>query len=101
MIVDKQTVHPGAMLRPVNLTIDAMLDHAARVAPRAVAATLEREVLTFGDLDRQANRIANALLGRGIGAGDRVLWWSDTSLAAVPVFAALAKIGAVFAPLNA
>ena len=89
------------MLRPVSLTIDAMLEHAARVAPGAVAATLDGGSLTFGELDREANRIANALLGRGIGAGDRVLWWSETSLAAVPVFAALAKIGAVFAPLNA
>ena len=30
-----------------------------------------------------------------------MLWWSDTALEAVPVFAALAKLGAVFAPLNA
>jgi acyl-CoA synthetase (AMP-forming)/AMP-acid ligase II len=89
------------MLRPVSLTIDAMLEHAARVAPGVTAATLEGQALTFGELDREANRIANALLGRGVGAGDRVLWWSDTSLTAVPVFAALAKIGAVFAPLNA
>ena len=37
----------------------------------------------------------------GIGRGDRVLWWGDTSLEAVPVFGALAKLGAVFAPLNA
>ena len=37
----------------------------------------------------------------GSGGGDRVLWWGDTSLEAVPVFGALAKLGAVFAPLNA
>jgi acyl-CoA synthetase (AMP-forming)/AMP-acid ligase II len=89
------------MLRRVALTIDAMLEHAARVAPNATAATLSDGALTFGDLDRAANRVANALIGRGIGAGDRVLWWSDTSLEAVVVFAALAKLGAVLAPLNA
>ena len=54
-----------------------------------------------GELDRRANRIANGLRDLWIGRGDRVLWWSDTSLEAIPVFAALAKIGAVFAPLNA
>jgi len=78
-----------------------MLANAARVAPDSVAATLDNDALTFGEIDRQSNRIANGLLGMGVGRGARVLWWGDTSLEAVPVFAALAKIGAVFAPLNA
>jgi acyl-CoA synthetase (AMP-forming)/AMP-acid ligase II len=58
-------------------------------------------MLTFGQIDSEANRIANGLRELWVGRGDRVLWWSDTALEAVPVFAALAKIGAVFAPLNA
>ena len=37
----------------------------------------------------------------GVGHGDRVAWWGDTSLEAVPIFFALAKLGAVFAPVNA
>src|SRR5262245_15822027 len=78
-----------------------MLGNAARVSPDAVAATLDDDALTFGEVDEQANRIANGLRGSGVGRGDRVLWWGDTSLEAVSVFAALAKIGAVFAPLNA
>ena len=78
-----------------------MLANAARVAPRAVAATLDDEAITFGELDARAIRIANGLRAAGVARGDRVLWWSDTTLAAVPVFAALAKVGAVFAPLNA
>jgi acyl-CoA synthetase (AMP-forming)/AMP-acid ligase II len=88
------------MLRRV-LLIGEMLEHAARVIPDAVAATLDDDAITFGALDEQANRIANGLRGLWIGRGDRILWWSDTSLEAVPVFAALAKLGAVFAPLNA
>src|SRR3954471_23616375 len=83
------------------LHIAEMLAHAARVAPNSVAVTLDDGALTFGALDEQANRIANGLRGLWVGRGDRVLWWGDTSLEAVPVFAALAKIGAVFAPLNA
>jgi acyl-CoA synthetase (AMP-forming)/AMP-acid ligase II len=85
----------------VVLLIGEMLENAARVAPHAVAATLDDDAITFGDLDERANRIANGLAGAGIGRGDRICWWSDTSLEAVPVFAALAKLGAVFAPLNA
>src|SRR4029079_6228757 len=78
-----------------------MLANAARVAPTGVAATLDDDVLTFGELDTRAERVAGGLRAMGVGRGDRVLWWSDTALEAVPLFAALAKIGAVFAPLNA
>src|SRR5215211_4425709 len=83
------------------LLIGEMLAHAARMSPGAVAATLDDDALTFAEIDERANRIANGLTGAGVSRGDRVLWWSDTTLDAVPVFVALAKIGAVFAPLNA
>ena len=83
------------------LLVSGILENAARVAPDAVAATLDDRALTFGQIDADANRIANALAGMGIDRGDRVLWWGDTALDAVPVFAALGKLGAVFAPLNA
>jgi acyl-CoA synthetase (AMP-forming)/AMP-acid ligase II len=83
------------------LLIGEMLEYAARVSPDAVAVTLDDDSLTFAELDTAANRVANGLLAAGITHGDRVLWWSDTAIEAVPVFAALAKIGAVFAPLNA
>ena len=83
------------------LLVSGILENAARVMPDAIAATLDDESLTFGQIDRVANGIARSLLETGVGRGDRVLWWGETSLEAVPVFAALAKIGAVFAPLNA
>jgi acyl-CoA synthetase (AMP-forming)/AMP-acid ligase II len=83
------------------LLVSGILENAARVSPDAIAATLDDDSLTFGEIDRVANGIARSLLETGIGRGDRVLWWGETSLEAVPVFAALAKIGAVFAPLNA
>ena len=83
------------------LLISGILENAADVAPDALAATMGDETLTFGEIERAGNRIAGALLASGIGRGDRVLWWGETSLEAIPVFAGAAKIGAVFAPLNA
>jgi acyl-CoA synthetase (AMP-forming)/AMP-acid ligase II len=83
------------------LLIGDILVNAARVSPSAVAATFGEDSITFAQLDEESNRIANGLRGAGVRGGDRVLWWSDTSLEAVPLFVALAKLGAVFAPLNA
>src|SRR5262245_49088749 len=83
------------------LLIGSVFEHAARTTPDAIAATLDDRSLTFGEIDAAANRIACGLLEAGVGRGDRILWWGDTSLEAIPIFAALAKIGAVFAPLNA
>jgi acyl-CoA synthetase (AMP-forming)/AMP-acid ligase II len=83
------------------LLVGEILGNAARVDPHAVAATLGDESLTFGEIDTAANRVANVLDARGVHAGDRVAWWGDTALDAIPVFAALARIGAVFAPMNA
>src|SRR6185295_20365960 len=57
-------------------------------------------VLTFAAVDGKANTIARGLRARGIEHGHRVAWWGDTTLDAVPLFVALAKLGAVFVPLN-
>src|SRR5690348_10161328 len=83
------------------LRIADVLRQAAATSPDALAATQGDDVLTFRELDRRGNQLAHALRAAGIGRGDRVCFWSDTTLEAVPFFAALAKIGAVFAPLNA
>jgi acyl-CoA synthetase (AMP-forming)/AMP-acid ligase II len=83
------------------LLVSEVLRNAAAVTPAGLAASLDDGTLTFAEIESAANRIARSLLATGIRRGDRVLWWGDTDLAAVPVFAALAKIGGVFAPLNA
>ncbi len=83
------------------LLIGNVLRHAARYTPRRLAATLGDAELTFVKLDESANRVAHILAGMGVGHGDRVAWWGDTSLEALPIFFALAKLGAVFAPVNA
>jgi fatty-acyl-CoA synthase len=83
------------------LLVGEILANAAAVAPSAVAATLDDRTMTFGEIESTANQVARSLAGMGIERGDRVLWWGDTHLDAVPVFAALAKLGGVFAPLNA
>ena len=83
------------------LLVGNVLRHAARYTPHRLAATLGDDEVTFGELHDRTNRVAHTLGGMGVGRGDRVAWWGDTSLEALPVFFGLARLGAVFAPVNA
>src|ERR1700677_2521131 len=85
----------------MDLLIGDVFRNAARAVPYPMAAALGAESLTFRQIDRESNKLARALGGLGITTGDRVAVWSGTNLNVVLVFAALAKLGAVFAPLNA
>ncbi len=84
-----------------ELTIGDVFRNAARATPHRHAAALGDATLTFAEIDRGANGAARALQGLGVGHGDRVVVWSATTLDLVPLFAALAKTGAVFAPIGA
>jgi acyl-CoA synthetase (AMP-forming)/AMP-acid ligase II len=85
----------------MDLLIGDVFRNAARAVPDRMAAALGDESLTFGQIDQESNKLARALTHLGVTAGDRVAVWSGTNLNVVLVFAALAKLGAVFAPLNA
>jgi acyl-CoA synthetase (AMP-forming)/AMP-acid ligase II len=83
-----------------DLLIGDVFRNAARAVPNRVAVALGEATLTFVEVDRKANAQARALTRLGVRRSDRVAVWSGTSLHTVPVFAALAKMGAVFAPVN-
>ena len=57
-------------------------------------------VLTYGQLDQDANRLAHTFHGSGVGKGDRVIFFIEKSLLAVVAHIALQKLGAVAVPLN-
>ena len=84
-----------------SLLVGDLFRHHAQVVPAAPAVSLGADVFTYAELNSAANRVAAALRAEGVGHGDRVLMWADTALEVLPLFVALAKLGAVFAPLNA
>jgi acyl-CoA synthetase (AMP-forming)/AMP-acid ligase II len=84
----------------VTLVVGEVARKAAAATPRRVAVSLGDRSLTFADVDAGANRLAHALRSRGVTRRDRVAWLSETTIDAVPFFFALAKLGAVFVPLN-
>jgi acyl-CoA synthetase (AMP-forming)/AMP-acid ligase II len=85
----------------MGLLIGDVIRHAARVTPARLAATIADEELTFAELEARSNQVARVLTARGVGACDRVAWWGETGLAALPIFGGLAKLGAAFMPVNA
>jgi fatty-acyl-CoA synthase len=85
----------------MDLLIGDVFRNAARAVPGRMAAALGDRSLTFRQIDQESNKLARALGRLGVTTGDRVAVWSGTNLNVVLVFAALAKLGAAFAPLNA
>jgi acyl-CoA synthetase (AMP-forming)/AMP-acid ligase II len=83
------------------LLIGDLIRRNARAASGRPAASLAGEALTHRELDLAANRVGSGLRAQGVGRGDRVLAWADTSLEQLALFAGAAKLGAVFAPLDA
>lgn len=83
-----------------GLVIDAVFTGAARAVPDRPAAVLGEDALTFGALHAAASGTAHALRAAGVRRGDRVACWNGTTLDVLPVFVALARIGAVYVPLS-
>ena len=85
----------------MDLLIDDVFRVGARAVPDRVAAALGDRSIDYRTLDATADRVAATLAARGVGAGSRVVCWSGTDLDAVGLFAGLARLGAVFAPVSA
>jgi acyl-CoA synthetase (AMP-forming)/AMP-acid ligase II len=84
----------------MDLLVGDVFRNAARAVPGRLAVAHAGGGMTFGEVDRRANQVARALIAIGIGHRDRVVSWTTTSLDVVPVFAAVAKLGAPFAPAS-
>jgi acyl-CoA synthetase (AMP-forming)/AMP-acid ligase II len=82
------------------LIANDVLACAAGTAPARLAVTLGDERMTFGQVESLANRFSHTLLALGAGPGERVAWWSETSLEGVALFFASSRIGTAFVPLN-
>ncbi|MFL6139177.1 MAG: amino acid adenylation domain-containing protein [Frankiaceae bacterium] len=71
----------------------------ARRAPNSLAVSAPDGALTYGGLDRRANRLAAVLRAHGLAKGDRVVIWLDKSAAAVVAMQAALRVGAAYVPV--
>jgi len=83
-----------------ELLIGSIFRIAGRSAPNRVAVSSGEDSLTFGDIDRSANRIGRTIRDLGVAFGGRVAAIGSRNVHLVPVFVATAKLGAVYAPID-
>ena len=87
--------------RPLpGLRVHEHFERRARLTPDAVAVIDETQSLTYAAVNERANRIARALLSRGVERGSRVGVCLERSVAMVPAFLAILKAGAAYVPLD-
>ena len=83
------------------MQVEQFLENSARLYPDKVALVHGNERLTYREIDREANRLAHALIEAGVKRGDRVVTFVPNSVEAVLSIFATLKAGAVFVVLNA
>jgi malonyl-CoA/methylmalonyl-CoA synthetase len=67
---------------------------------RLAIETLDGQRISYGDLIARAGQMANLLVARGVKVGDRVAAQTEKSVAALVLYLAVVRAGAVYLPLN-
>lgn len=80
--------------------IDQLMRAVVQSAPVAEALTDGRRSVTWGELDRRINRIARALMARGVKPGDTVATLGSNSVAYVEMMLGTIRAGACAVPLS-
>lgn len=82
------------------MNLGLILTRTARLWPRAVGLVRGERQWTWGELERNANALAYALVGCGIGKGDRVLIQCPNDRYIYESHYAITRTGGVYTPLN-
>ena len=88
------------------MTITEILARNARLIPNSIAlielapSKNFRKQITWKEFDDSANRVANALISRGVKKGDVVMQLMVNSIHWLEVYFGILKSGAIAAPLN-
>lgn len=82
------------------MILKELLARSAAQTPEALAVSAPDGKITYGELDRLANRLARTLAGLGVGKGDRVGIWLEKSVKTVAAMQAALRLGAAYVPLD-
>lgn len=82
------------------MRLGKLLPRHAKYRGDHTALVYENRRISYDDLNRQVNRLANGMLALGIQKGDKVATILNNSIELMEVYWAVAKIGAVVVPLS-
>lgn len=86
---------------PADLCIQTIFEDRVAQAPEATAVILGTERLTYGDLNERANRVAHALIARGVEPDQLVGISVERSFDMIVAVFAVLKAGAAYVPFDA
>ena len=84
----------------MNANLFQHLSDAVADTAKVAIETSEGRTCTFDEIILESGRIANALVERGVAPGDRIAAQVDKSVAALILYLACLRMGAVYLPLN-
>ena len=91
---------PQILKAPGGSCLVELMTRQAAANPSAVAVSTGHETLTYGELDRRANRLANYLRSVGVGRSTAVGLYLERSPAMVVAALAIMKTGGAYIPLD-
>ncbi|WP_459747346.1 condensation domain-containing protein, partial [Pseudomonas sp. 3A(2025)] len=85
---------------PQGLSIHQRVELQARARPEAVAAVYQGQSLIYAELNRQADGVAQHLIGLGVQADDRVAVFARRGLETLVGLLGVLKAGAGYVPID-
>ncbi|MBI4583015.1 MAG: AMP-binding protein [Planctomycetes bacterium] len=82
------------------MQLEEFLEASARNRPDQTALICGDRRWSYAEIEGQCNRLAHALLAKGVARGDRVAVYLENSFEAVAAIFAILKAGAVFLVIN-
>ncbi|HBO3038965.1 TPA: pyoverdine non-ribosomal peptide synthetase PvdD [Pseudomonas aeruginosa] len=92
--------NPAQREYAVQGTLQQRFEEQARQRPQAVALILDKQRLSYGELNARANRLAHCLIARGVGADVPVGLALERSLDMLVGLLAILKAGGAYLPLD-
>ena len=85
---------------PLDQTLAALFEQQVRRTPHATALVSGAESLSYAQLNARANRLAHALIARGVGPDSRVAVCAERGLNMVTALFGILKAGGAYVPLD-
>ncbi|MGW4099624.1 amino acid adenylation domain-containing protein [Mycobacterium sp. NPDC004974] len=85
---------------PDPVSIPALFEAQVARDSDATAVISDGRHITYGELDRAANRLAHRLIEQGVGPGQRVVLLCSRSVEAIVAIFAVLKTGAAYVPID-